>query len=100
MHYEFLDRGRDPATVGIELHLETGQYPSLREFLEELAQSVQRDFPDLLYSTKWFKGCRLVIPIAMNDAKSAIQTMNTLIAATRTPIQNALDRQGLLAKDV
>lgn len=99
IHYELLDRGGDPAVVGAELHLESGEYPQLREFLESLASSLHADFPSLQYSPKWFKGCRLWVPLPMRDVNAAAQAMAALIAATQVRIENALRESGMLQDD-
>lgn len=96
IHYELLDRGGDPAVVGAELHLEGGEHPDLRGFLEDLAASLQPSFPSLQYSPKWFKGCRLVIPVPMADANGAVDAMTALIAATRERVANELRESGVL----
>lgn len=99
LHYELLDRGGDPAVVGVELHLESGEHPELLEFLENLAVSLRPGFPDLQYSRKWFKGCRLFIPVPMADAHGAVRAMTGLIDATRQRTEQALRECGMLAND-
>lgn len=96
IHYEFLDRGGEPAVAGAELHIETGDYPQLVEFLEDLASSLHADFPQLEYSSKWFKGCRLWLPAPMSDVEGAAQAMTSLIGATRLSMENALREVGML----
>jgi len=99
IHYEFLDRGGDPAVVGVELHLESGDYSQLSKFLENLASSLHSDFPGMQYSSKWFKGCRLWVPVPMSSVDGAAQTMAALIAATRLRIENELRESGILEDD-
>jgi len=96
LHYELLDRVGDPAVVGVELHLESGEYPELIEFLESLVASLAPDFPDVQYSPKWFKGCRLVVPMPMADTNGAVRVMNELIVATRERTAQQLRESGLL----
>lgn len=96
LHYELLDRGGDPAVVGVELHLESGEYPELIEFLESLAASLAPDFPDVQYSPKWFKGCRLVVPMPMADTDGAARVTNALITATRERTAQQLRESGLM----
>ncbi len=97
VHYEFLDRSGEPSGVGVELHVESAEYPDLCELVEGFVASLSGEFPDVSYSKKWFRGCRLVIPVPLADPSIAVQAMKRLIAETRAPILSLLD--GIAAPD-
>jgi hypothetical protein len=79
--------------------MESGEYPELRECLEDLGDGLRPDFPALQYSSKWLKGCRLEILVPMTDVDGAARTMKALIAATHERIEQALRLCGILDND-
>lgn len=95
VHYEFLDRRGNPASVGVEIHVESGGLPELCTRIADLANELAGRFPQLDYSSKWMKGCRLVVSVPSSDPAAAVQTMRLLVEATRASIQSALDDQGV-----
>ena len=98
IHYEFLDRSGEPASVGVELHVESTEYSELCDIVEGFVPSLSAEFSDVSFSRKWFKGCRLVILVPFNDPGLAVRAMSQLIAQTRAPLQAYLD--GLAVQQV
>ena len=94
VHYEFLDRGGEPARIGVELHVENGKYPDLCDSIESLVVSLANEFPGVEFSRKWMKGCRLVVLIPFAESDAAVQTMKLLISATRATVQARLGEIG------
>lgn len=86
VHYEFLDRRGDPGRIGVEIHVESDQYPIVCDWLKQQVSSLNGEFPSIEYSSKWMKGCRLVVTVPSADPVVGIQTMKRLISRTRDRI--------------
>lgn len=88
LHYEFLDNG---TSIGVEIHLESGEHPHVPDCIQQLSRTLEAEFPETKYSDKWMGGCRLITAVPVEDAQTAVETMNRLIESTRDVIQERLD---------
>lgn len=93
IHFELLDGRGGPDYVGLELHVESPDYPQLCSYVEQLGPRLQSELGEPEYSQKWFKGCRLAFRAPIDQPLLAAQRMQALIDQSMSEIDRLLGQQ-------